>query len=333
MGGSDPETSAPAEGAAEARAVGEARPPDADELANQRAALEASGDYRVLERLKRVERYHPAPRAGAEPLLLGLYLDVETTGFSWERDRVIELAFVAFEFDKSGRIYRLLEVVDEYEDPGRPIPPEITRLTGISDEMVSGKRLDEEKIRHWLGQAQLVIAHNAAFDRPFAERRLSDFEAKAWACSMRDVDWSGEGLESSKLEYLAYKRGFFYDTHRASNDCLAGVHLLSMNLPGSGQGTLAALLQSARRPTARIWAVASPFESKDLLRERGYRWNAEIKAWFGDVGAEQRDAELAWLGEKVYPRGRKPLPCLNITARERYSQRVPDAPPTGTPLL
>ena len=40
----------------------------------------------------------------------------------------------------------------------------------------------------------LVIAHNAAFDRPFLERRLPIFAEKHWACSRFDVDWKASGI-------------------------------------------------------------------------------------------------------------------------------------------
>ena len=56
-----------------------------------------------------------------------------------------------------------------------------------------------------------MIAHNARFDRPFVENLLDDFSDIAWGCSIADIDWNKEGFEGVKLEYLAYKFGFFYE--------------------------------------------------------------------------------------------------------------------------
>ena len=303
--------------------------PGHDELERMRRALEASGRYRVLERYRKPDRYHGTPAPGTE-LRTGLYVDVETTGLSASTDRIIELGLVAFEFDREGRIYRLLEERSAFEDPGIPIPPEITRLTGITDAMVEGERLPDEEVNAWVERAQLVIAHNAAFDRPFLERRLPAFRERGWACSLRDVPWQAEGFEGRKLEYLAMKQGFVFDGHRAASDCLAGVHLLSLPLPRTERLTLAVLLERARRRGARLYAVDSPFEAKERLKARGYSWNGRL--WFRDLAADALTSEADWLRAEVYAREVR-LPAVAITAFERYSERIPPQPPEGAPLV
>ncbi|HKI58413.1 MAG TPA: 3'-5' exonuclease [Trueperaceae bacterium] len=296
---------------------------DTNDLERMRAALEASGRYRVLERYRKPERYRPAPGPGTE-LLTGLYVDVETTGLSADADRIIELGLVAFEFDRQGRIYALLDELSAFEDPGRPLPPDITRITGISDDMVAGQHLPDAEVEALVERAQLVIAHNASFDRPFLERRLPAFAERAWACSAHDVPWYAEGLEGRKLEYLAMKQGFVYDGHRAASDCLAGVHLLSLPLPKSGGSALGALLDRARRTGGRLYAIDSPFEAKDRLKARGYRWNGRV--WYKDLPPEQVEPEAEWLRADVYRRP-QPLPVFPLSAFVRYSERIPDLPP------
>jgi hypothetical protein len=44
---------------------------------------------------------------------------------------------------------------------------------------------------------------------------------------MIEIDWTADGYEGRKHAYLAASAGFFYDRHRAANDCLAGVELLA----------------------------------------------------------------------------------------------------------
>ena len=58
---------------------------------------------------------------------------------------------------------------------------------------------------------QRRIAHHAAFDRPFLEKRLPVFAQKYWACSRSDIDGKAEGIRSSALEFVAYSLGFFHD--------------------------------------------------------------------------------------------------------------------------
>jgi DNA polymerase III subunit epsilon len=119
--------------------------------------------------------------------------------------------------------------------------------------------------------------------------------------------------------------GFFYDRHRAATDCVAAIELLASPLPKSGQSAMSCLLQAARRPAWRIWAENSPFELKDELKARGYRWNGDggpsPKAWYIDVGKDAKEQELALLRSEIYQRDVEPL-VRKITAYERFSGRI-----------
>lgn len=301
----------------EAPDAGRARVAD-PELEAAAARLDAHPDYRVLRRLPE------SPRSDGPvgtPGWYGLYVDVETTGIDSSRDKIIELAMVLFGYDAHGRITGVEARFDELEDPGRPIPPEITALTGISDDDVRGRKIDDDAATRLIERANLVIAHNARFDRAFLERRLRVFEGLHWACSADDVAWRDEGLESRKLEYLAYRFGFFYDGHRAVTDCLAGIHLLSRPLPRSGMPAMAALRESARRQDVLFRAVGAPFETKDRLKARGYRWRPEQKCWWKCVPGASADDERSWLGQQVYGGTCRATESV-ITARERYSVRA-----------
>lgn len=298
-------------------------PSDTTELEALAVRLDASPDYRVLRAVTPPERLDTLPD-GAR---IGVYLDLETTGLDHRADRVIELGLVRFAYDlERGTVLGMLDAYDALEDPGRPLPPEITRLTGIDDAMLAGRRIDDERVRTILDGAGLVIAHNARFDRPFAEARFAEFADLAWACSVRDVAWRDEGFESSGLQALVMANGGFFDGHRAVEDCYAGVYLLSRSLPRSGESALAALRRSALRRDVRLWAAGSPFDTKDLLKARGYRWNPEARVWWCDVPEGDLDDEHAWLREQVYG-GRLPrLPHVRYDALSRYSLRIAETP-------
>lgn len=121
---------------------------------------------------------------------------------------------------------------------------------------------------------------------------------------MTQVDWSNEGHEGTKLAYLAAAAGFFYDRHRAENDCRAAIELLATPLPISGSLAMSRLLERARQPSWRIWAENSPFDLKDTLKARGYRWNGDSnpnpRAWYIDVDDSQREAEIEYLRKEIY---------------------------------
>ena len=268
-----------------------------DPAAAAARVLEEHPDYRVLRRLVPRDEFGPRPAAPA----VGVVIDTETTGTDPRQDRIVELSVLRFEYcPATGVPSRVLEVYSSLEDPGRPIPPESTAIHGITDEMVKGQRIDDARVEALLSGATLVIAHNAAFDRPFLEARLPAFAAKPWACSHVQVPWSEEGLAGSKLEYLGLHCGFFYDAHRSESDCRALLEVLRTPLPKSRRTPLFVLLEQSRVPGLELWATGSPFESKDTLKARGYRWNPEKRCWYRRVTREQLPDECAWLKNAVY---------------------------------
>src|ERR1700761_3075776 len=285
-------------------------------------ALARSGQYRVLRRLAPLETRTPPDGLRIRQ---GLFVDTETTGLDPVRDEIIELAMVPFSYGSDGEIYGVGEPFQQLRQPSRPIPAEITAITGIDDAMVEGKSIDPQLVTSFAAPAALVIAHNAAFDRKFLERYCETFNTKPWACSMCEIDWKGEGYEGAKLAYLAAGAGFFYERHRATHDCLAAIELLARNLPGSGRTGLAQLLERARTPSWRIWAENSPFDLKDVLKARGYRWNGEgtaaPRAWFIDVPEDARAAEEAFLKSEIY-RCEIDLLTRRVDAYDRFSDRV-----------
>jgi len=256
---------------------------DEAELERMAGLLEASGRYRVLRKLQP----RAAASAAAGPSRNGLFVDVETTGLEPGRHEIIELAMVPFTYTLDGELLGLGEPFHGLREPSHPIPPEINAITGLDDAAVAGHVIAAEDVQAFAAPAHLVIAHNAAFDRKFLELFCEVFTTKAWACSMSQVDWVAEGYEGTKLGYLAAAAGFFYERHRASHDCHAAIELLARPLPKSGRTGLSHLLDAARKPTIRIWAENSPFDLKDLLKGRGYRWSAgddgAPRAWWTDV--------------------------------------------------
>lgn len=284
--------------------------------------LEATGDYRVLRRLTPRRIVTPAD---GQPTKVAMFLDLETTGLDPQRAEVIEVALVPFTYGADGRIYEILPAFEGFQQPNQPIPPEITQLTGITDDMVAGQVIDQTALTAFAAPAALIIAHNAAFDRRFAERLNGVFVDKPWGCSYKQIPWAAEGLTGGKLRYLAADMGFFFDGHRAANDCGAAVELLTRNLPTSGRLAFAVLLETARQETHRIWAEGSPFDLKEQLKVRGYRWHdgsdGRPRAWYIDVAEEARASELEFLTKEIYQRDID-LTVTPITAYERFSDRV-----------
>jgi DNA polymerase-3 subunit epsilon len=285
--------------------------------------LDAHPDYRVLRRLVPRLDHGPAPVTTPAGVRRVLLLDTETTGLSHASDKIIELAMLLVQVDvATGQPFGPVTTFEGFEDPGMPIPDVAKQVTGISDDMVRGQRLDDAQVQALIDQADLVVAHNAGFDRPFVEARFPGFADKPWACSFADIDWKALGAESAKLSALAQDQGWFYDAHRALVDCQALLQVLGQRVGDDGLNGLQRLMAAAARPSYKLRATGSPFDSKDQLKARGYRWDGEAKVWFCHLGSEAvLNDELVWLKAEVYGGRRATVDVEALDALTRYAPR------------
>ncbi|KQT54961.1 DNA polymerase III subunit epsilon [Aureimonas sp. Leaf454] len=282
-------------------------------------ALEATGRYRVLRQLQ-PRPIAAWPEAGAPGAGIAVILDTETTGLDARRDEVIELGMVAVTYDAHG-IGVVVDVYSELREPGVPISAEITRITGISQDMVAGRSIDPQAVAAFVARADLVVAHNATFDRPFCERLAPGFDTLRWACSVAEVDWTARGYEGAKLGYLVGQSGWFHQGHRAVDDCHALLEVLARPRRPSETPPFLDLLAAASRRRCRIWAEGSPFHTKDLLKARGYRWNdgtdGRAKSWWVEVEEAAFETELAFLRTEIFRAAIDP-PIRWMDATERF---------------
>jgi len=282
-------------------------------------SLTETGCYRILRKLI------PRPvisRAASLLPQIGVVVDVETTGLDFQKDEVIELGMVAFTYDEHGHIGDIVGIFSALQQPNSPIPPDITKLTGITDEMVEGKTISIDEVEAFIEPADLVIAHNARFDRPFCERLAPGFVPKAWACSVSEVKWTERGFEGTKLGYLIGQCGYFHEGHRAVDDCHALLEVLAKPWLEASETPFADLLQNAQKARIRIWAENSPYDMKDRLKARGYRWadgsDGGPKAWWIDVAEEECDDELRFLRTDIYRWGDAEPAMKRFTAFDRF---------------
>ena len=97
------------------------------------------------------------------------FLDVETTGLSPRTSRICEVALIGFQ--GASRVSQFSSLVN----PGLPIPPETTRIHGITDEMVRNSPAFPALAPRLLAllEGTVVVAHNAEFDLSFVQMEFS----------------------------------------------------------------------------------------------------------------------------------------------------------------
>lgn len=284
--------------------------------------LQATGRYQILKKLE-PRAIAPAPRPGYP--LRGVILDTETTGLDAKKDEIIEIGLIGFTFNEEGEIGDVTDVYGGLQQPSIPIPVEVTRLTGITDAMVLDQMIDMPAVRALIEPADLIIAHNAGFDRPFCEALSSVFARKAWACSNSEINWSARGYEGTKLGYLINQSGYFHVGHRAVDDCFALLEVLALTRSGAEQSPFAELYQASQRSRVRIFAENSPFDLKDRLKERGYRWSdgsdGRPKSWWIEIAEELLEDELRFLRTEIYRWQDADPPVQRLTALDRFKGR------------
>lgn len=147
-------------------------------------------------------------------------LDFETTGFSAERDEIIQVGAIKYRNGVENARF------DRYVKPQQPIPYRITRLTGITDAMV----YDAAPLAHTLIElydflkGETIVAHNASFDLRFLRenfyRHGIQYDGYNVIDTVKVAKHSSLPVPNFKLETLKHYLGINTTSHSAINDCM-----------------------------------------------------------------------------------------------------------------
>jgi len=201
-------------------------------------------------------RWALAGGAQGSPLLTDCafaVVDVETTGTRASgEDRVTELAVVVVHGERTELVF------DSLINPGRPISPAVSALTGITDEMVAGAPTFEMVADTVLGAlaGRVFVAHNAPFDWAFVDAELRRSRALALdgprLCTVRLSRRLVHGLPSHALDQVTAH--FNLDNgarHRAAGDALVTAEILRRLLAMAGDLGARTLEDLQQLPAAR----------------------------------------------------------------------------------
>jgi len=279
--------------------------------------LTESGDYQVLRRLKASQHFKQNKPDNVHKVCI---IDTETTGLDTDVCEIIELGYQIVEFDSHGNFYQVLAARNYLQEPKGEISAEVTKVTGLTLKDVKGHSIPWQEVEKELADVQLCVAHNAGFDRPVVERYSDVFVNKIWGCSVAQIDWfTLADVGSRSQEFLCWKVGqFYYGAHRALDDVQALTELLAQPISEDQNPAFHYLLQAVRVSKSLIKATGAPFDVKDALRGRSYRWNVTARVWQKVIDESKLQEELAWLIEHNTP---NPT-VIKLKATDSFSVRA-----------
>jgi len=188
---------------------------------NQLTRLRQLGNAGIVAKIGRVDyRFDPEQDY--------VVVDVETTGGWASGDRITEIGAVKI---------RNHQVVDEWHslvNPQRAIPPKITQITGITNDMVRGAPIFAEiaeSFMRFMGDG-IFVAHNVNFDYGFMSHEYERLERRfrfPKLCTVAGMRRRYPGHRSYGLGKLCEHYGIELETHhRALCDARATGHLLNL---------------------------------------------------------------------------------------------------------
>jgi len=225
---------------------------------------------------------NPAPRGlpvCPERLLI---VDTETTGLSPAKGRCIEVGAVLFHVPSRAVLSQVSFLLPCSTNPAE-------RVNGIAAEVT---RLDQPReqslacLEAMATAAEVLVAHNAAFDcQWFGRGELPDLD-RPWLCSMEDIRWPVERhlRATPSVRDLALAYGVpVWAAHRALTDCIYIAQVFER------EEQLETLLLQALLPR-KLYRACLPYDQRHLAKEAGFRWNEAVRgAWSKRLTEDERD--------------------------------------------
>lgn len=221
-------------------------------------------------------------------------LDVETEGLNPREHGIIEVTILPFGIDKYNRISEIYrdEIYTSFNDTGRGLSQKITEITGITDEMLKGNKIDFKRVRTMLKDFDHVFAHNAVFDMGFITEAISAYVVKSLVCTKSDIVW--EGRSSTRLEHLCIAHGGFFYAHRSLDDCIATLWLLGEN------DNLNQAVRNSKKPKVKIVLRYGIGDDLSSVRSMGFYQDLARKHWYCLTLQEYAD-DLAQRVKEKFP--------------------------------
>jgi len=232
-------------------------------------------------------------RESLEGDLAIIFCNVVTTSLRPSDGDVLRINLKLCYLGTDGNFSKIRKTVSFFQDPERKLSDDEARFLDFSLEEKKGSKINWDLVGDLFSKADLVIAHSASFVKPWITKHIGIKET-LWGCSIENVNWSDLGFPSRNLEALSVFSGFFYDFDKSAVAIDSLIFCLDINR------VISSLIEKIKTTDLQIFAANAPIELKDLLKERRYRWNPDVKCWWLPLTDQTHGKEeSAWLLENV----------------------------------
>ncbi|MDP6196271.1 MAG: 3'-5' exonuclease [Prochlorococcus sp.] len=213
-----------------------------------------------------------------------LILDTETSGLDPKQDHCLEVGAILFHAPRRAVLAQhsfLLPVQDNAAESINHIPADVTRLNQPWREGL-------EYFQALLDAAELLVAHNAAFDRQWFGKDHLPAVSKPWLCTMEDIAWPVDRQLRSRpsVRDLALAYGVpVWAAHRALTDCIYLAEVFCRC------NDLETLLLHGLEPRRLMRAQVS-YQQRHLAKQAGFRWNDPVQGAWTRRLSDRQAAEL-----------------------------------------
>jgi len=213
-----------------------------------------------------------------------LILDTETSGLDPKQDHCLEVGAILFHAPRRAVLAQhsfLLPVQDNAAESINHIPADVTRLNQPWREGL-------EYFQALLDSAELLVAHNAAFDRQWFGKDHLPAVSKPWLCTMEDIAWPVDRQLRSRpsVRDLALAYGVpVWAAHRALTDCIYLAEVFCRC------NDLETLLLHGLEPRRLMRAQVS-YQQRHLAKQAGFRWNDPVQGAWTRRLSDRQAAEL-----------------------------------------
>ena len=198
--------------------------------------------------------------------------DIETTGFSAAKDKIIEISAIKVHRDSNNH-----NTLTALINPGVRIPAKITKITGITDRMVRGEGKIEDELKeflHFFGELPLVF-YNASFDIKFLKEAVKIIGKEIHnevIDALQIARKAFPDLANHKLSTVANHLNISTEgAHRALNDCAITLQVFSRaSQKVGGFNNLA----QCNEPKKNVSSSPASYDIDQMIRELSSKKNA-----------------------------------------------------------